>query len=137
MVKEFNTYMKLSISIGDFEYIVEDNVKRALNNTILKLKDIADITETSLSEEDIDEIKLIFETIIDDRCTSSCSHYSLDTYFGDQSRFDVDAPYKNFSEFSQSPLLDQFWANFFRLPLGGKNAYVLLLYFNNLEKFIS
>ena len=127
MVKEFNNYLKLSVSIGDFEYIVEDEVKSLLNNSINRMKSIASFSEVSLSQDDMDDIHLIFEALIDDRCQSNCVRASLDTYFGDKSRFESDAPYKTFDEFSQSPLLSRFWATYFRPPIGagGNNIRTL------------
>lgn len=124
MIKEFNDYFPLSISIGDFMYKVDNEVKSALNETIDALKGVATFDEFNLSQDDVDDIKLIFEALVDDRCQSNCVNHSLNSYFGEKARFDVDAPYKTFEEFSQSPLLNRFWATYFRPPIGSRGKSI-------------
>ena len=104
----------MSLSIGDFEYKVENEVKKAFEKTINAVSAVANLKRINLTKDDYDDIVLIMEVLIDDKCTFSCTRPALDSYFGDKSRFESDAPYSTFDQLSQSPLLNQFWASYFR-----------------------
>ena len=110
-ITDFNSYLKLRLSIGDVEYKVDDVIKKEMTKTINNFNSLAlNITEFSLNQSQIDVLKELCEFLISNDCSKYCLKYSMNKYFNDSDRFSYDAPYKDFEALVKSPLLKSYWA---------------------------
>lgn len=91
----------------NFKYLLEPEVKTALDSTIENLKKLKfNVVDFSYNIETwIRILILTTQMAYDSNCYSSCGRPNYDSYFNDTSRFDFDSPYHSFDELMRNPKL--------------------------------
>jgi len=109
-VKVITQFMKSTVTddiVLEYDEIILPIIKGSLERLRRTNVEIAEVT---LTNDQLVEFKKIYdETILAETALIHCLPQFYDTYFEDTSRFGPDAPVKNWTEFSESPLISEFW----------------------------
>jgi Asp-tRNA(Asn)/Glu-tRNA(Gln) amidotransferase A subunit family amidase len=110
IIKEFME----PINLPGLEFIMDPEVKPIVKKSVERIKSLGiQVVEVNLSTQVIQNmIRLLkdLETSYMDCLSSfSCYAHSFNVYFSDTTRYESDAPVKNFKQFYESPFLNPFW----------------------------
>lgn len=105
-----NSFKLASLNMA---YYLEPGHKRLVDKSLIHLQELNfTLIELGLNLIDIVDMLTVVELNVYASmftCLNSCRKNSTDAYFNNASRFATDAPYRNFEQFLNSPLLSGRW----------------------------
>jgi Asp-tRNA(Asn)/Glu-tRNA(Gln) amidotransferase A subunit family amidase len=113
-----------TFSANGINYIMDDEVKKALNKTVeyySSKPEKVEVLKFSLTADEINKLLARVGKLFRHACTTDCAVEAANHYLNDSHRFGIDSPYRSFEQFVASPLLSQTWSNVYKSLLNTSN----------------
>lgn len=117
--KNFFQEIHINSVYGNYTYDLDDQIVDNLIKSIKNMRDLKievveiDLNSTQLTQMVLSIADLIFSAF--SQCIPLCFKYSIDKYFNDSIKFEVDSPYKSFDDLAESSLLSEYWIKNFNM----------------------
>lgn len=113
IVNQFYNPFNVSNMFGNFTYIIDKQVKSAIQNALENLEKLGlEVVKIDISQDTFNLLNNISSDIVIERqfnCVLLCVKDSINDYLNKTDRFEYDSPFHKFDDLLLSPYLTKYW----------------------------